>query len=113
MDWKEILNSAVYPALYGLILVILSIGLKALATWLKAQTAKIQNDLLKTIATDAVNSIEQQAAAAEKNGQAKWASPTKKDAAAATMAAEAKMKGLAVTDAEIGHLIESVLGSKK
>lgn len=113
MNWNEMLNNAVYPALYGLLFILLSIGLKALATWLKAQTAKIQNDLLRTIATDAVNSVEQQAAVAEKTGQEKWASSSKKDAAAATASAEAKNKGIAVTDAEIGQLIESVLGAKK
>lgn len=113
MDWNEILNQAVYPAISGLILLAIAVGLRALATWLKAMTAKIQNDLLRSIVTDAVASVEQQAAVAEKNSQAKWSGATKKDTAAAVAAADAKSKGLSTTDAEIAALIESALGMKK
>jgi urease accessory protein UreF len=113
LDWTSILNQVVYPALLGFLLIMLSIELRALAAYLKAQAAKIQNTLIREIVLGAVDGVEQQAATAEKLGKDKWSSDLKKTAAAGDALAEAKARGLAVTDEEINKLIESVLGAKK
>lgn len=112
-DWNSILQQVVYPAILGLILIIVSIGLKMLASWLKIKAAQSENELFKQLATNAVGAIEQAAAVAEKAAEAKWSSDKKKADAAALVKAEAEAKGLKVTNEQIDKMIESVLGEKK
>ena len=113
MDWNVILNQYVYPALFGLILILVSIGLKMLALWLKTLSAKTDNELLRMLVANAVFSVEQASANAEKAGNAKWTGDTKKDLALSDAKVFIKDKGLVATDIEINKMIESVLGEKK
>jgi hypothetical protein len=113
MNWSELLNQAVYPALYGLILILLSIGLKLLATWLKLQAAKTSNEVLRQIVLSAASEIEQKAVTAEKVGETKWSSERKKSATIGAAAEAAANAGLKVDSQTIDHLIESVLGESK
>lgn len=113
MNWQSLLNEAVYPALLGLILVIVAAGLKILASWLKIKAEESKNTLFKSLATSAVGAIEQASTVAEKAGAAKWSGEKKKTEAKTELVSEAKAKGLVVTDAEIDKMIESVLGEKK
>ena len=111
--WEQILNNVVYPAAGGIILILVSIGLKILATYMKSLTSKVDNEILKSIIAAAADGVEQQAATAEKTGQAKWDSVVKKTAALDIAKKDAEAKGIVVADGEISRLIESYLGSKK
>jgi hypothetical protein len=113
MDWNAILSQVIYPALYGLLLILLSVVLKVLVTWLKAQAAKTSNELLRQIALSAASEIEQRATTAAKLGEDKWGNEKKKLEATDLALKSVKSAGLKVDEVAIDRMIESVLGESK
>lgn len=107
--WKEILAAALATALVTMA----GIGIKLLATWLRAQATKINNDLLRAAAIDAVTAMENAAESAAKKGAAVPSGETKYDGAAAALTSFAKDKSIPVTDSEIKSLIEGAVGITK
>lgn len=107
--WKEILAAA----LATVVVTMIGIGVKALAAWLRAQAAKLNNELLRSAALDAVTAMENAAESAAKKGAAVPSGETKYNGAAVALTAFAKDKSIPVTDAEIRTLIEGAVGVTK
>lgn len=113
MDWNTLLSQVLYPALYGLLLILLSIVLKVLVTWLKVQAAKTSNEMFRQLVLSAAAEIEQRASVAAKMGEDKWGSDKKKLETTDLASKAVKAAGLKVDDLAIDKMIESVLGEKK